>query len=297
MITELSLTGWDNNPVKSEKVIYPQSKDKNSPKNYFLALFVGARGSGKSYLFTKLLKTLEEKKLYLNDKEIPQRIILICSTAHSDSNKVFKNLKNLDWDNDVIDDYNDDELIYKMEELKTDLQHSKDYKEYKTAWENFKKCKNIDELNDDELRLLYKYNFTKFKEMEKPKYPDGFVIHWIVDDMVGTNIFKNGRSVFTNLCIRNRHIIPGNIIIATQSIMSIPKTIRLNSNLIALFKFANKESILEDVYPTVSAYITEDKFKELYEYATTDPHSALVIDGTGNQILFKKNFDKLLSVD
>ena len=297
MITELSLTGWDNNPVKSEKVIYPQSKDKNSPKNYFLALFVGARGSGKSYLFTKLLKTLEEKKLYLNDKEIPQRIILICSTAHSDSNKVFKNLKNLDWDNDVIDDYNDDELIYKMEELKTDLQHSKDYKEYKTAWENFKKCKNIDELNDDELRLLYKYNFTKFKEMEKPKYPEGFVIHWIVDDMVGTNIFKNGRSVFTNLCIRNRHIIPGNIIIATQSIMSIPKTIRLNSNLIALFKFANKESILEDVYPTVSAYITEDKFKELYEYATTDPHSALVIDGTGNQILFKKNFDKLLSVD
>jgi len=297
MITELSLTGWDNNPVKSEKVIYPQSKDKNSPKTYFLALFVGARGSGKSYLFTKLLKTLEEKKLYLNDKEIPQRIILICSTAHSDSNKVFKNLKNLDWDNDVIDDYNDDELIYKMEELKTDLQHSKDYKEYKTAWENFKKCKNIDELNDDELRLLYKYNFTKFKEMEKPKYPDGFVIHWIVDDMVGTNIFKNGRSVFTNLCIRNRHIIPGNIIIATQSIMSIPKTIRLNSNLIALFKFANKESILEDVYPTVSAYITEDKFKELYEYATTDPHSALVIDGTGNQILFKKNFDKLLSVD
>jgi len=297
MITELSLTGWDNNPVKSEKVLYPQSKDKNSPKNYFLALFVGARGSGKSYLFTKLLKTLEEKKLYLNDKEIPQRIILICSTAHSDSNKVFKNLKNLDWDNDVIDDYNDDELIYKMEELKTDLQHSKDYKEYKTAWENFKKCKNIDELNDDELRLLYKYNFTKFKEMEKPKYPEGFVIHWIVDDMVGTNIFKNGRSVFTNLCIRNRHIIPGNIIIATQSIMSIPKTIRLNSNLIALFKFANKESILEDVYPTVSAYITEDKFKELYEYATTDPHSALVIDGTGNQILFKKNFDKLLSVD
>jgi len=184
-----------------------------------------------------------------------------------------------------------------MEELKTNLQHSKDYKEYKTAWENFKKCKNIDELNDDELRLLYKYNFTKFKEMEKPKYPDGFVIHWIVDDMVGTNIFKNGRSVFTNLCIRNRHIIPGNIIIATQSIISIPKTIRLNSNLIALFKFANKESILEDVYPTVSAYITEDKFKELYEYATTDPHSALVIDGTGNQILFKKNFDKLLSVD
>ena len=75
------------------------------------------------------------------------------------------------------------------------------------------------------------------------------------------------------------------------------KTIRLNANLIALFKFANKESILDDVYPTVSAYITEDKFKELYEHATEEPHNALVIDGTGSKILFKKNFDKLLKIN
>ena len=114
--------------------------------------------------------------------------------------------------------------------------------------------------------------------------------------MVGSSIFKNGRSAFTNLCIRNRHIIPGNIIISTQSMTMIPKTIRLNANLIALFKFANKETIIDDVYPTVSAYITEDKFKELYEYATQEPHNALVIDGTGNKILFKKNFDKLLNI-
>ncbi len=81
-----------------------------------------------------------------------------------------------------------------------------------------------------ELKLLYSYDFIPFKEFPKPKYPDGFLIHWIIDDMLGTNIFKNGRSTFTNLCIRNRHIIPGNIIIAIQSIMSVPKTIRLNLN-------------------------------------------------------------------
>ena len=37
--------------------------------------------------------------------------------------------------------------------------------------------------------------------------------------------------------------------------MMIPKTIRLNANLIALFKFANKNTILDDIYPTMSAYI------------------------------------------
>jgi len=297
MIIEETLTGWNNEPVKTDKVIYPQSKDENAPKNYFLGIFCGSRGSGKSYLFVKLLKTLEEKKIYLHEKEIPQRIILICSTAHSDSNRVFKKLKFLDWDNDVIEDYDDNLLLDKMEELKTDLRLSKEYKEYKEAWKHFKECKDIEELNDDELKLLYEYDFIPFKELQKPKYPDGFIIHFIIDDMVGSSIFKNGRSAFTNLCIRNRHVIPGNIIISTQSMMMIPKTIRLNANLIALFKFANKESILDDVYPTISAYITEDKFKELYEYATEKPYNSLVIDGTGNKILFKKNFDKLLNIN
>ena len=67
----------------------------------------------------------------MDDKLVPQRIILISSTANSDSNLIFKTLKNLDWDNDVIDDYNDDLLIMKMDELKIDLNHSKDYRLYR----------------------------------------------------------------------------------------------------------------------------------------------------------------------
>ena len=76
--------------------------------------------------------------------------------------------------------------------------------------------------------------------------------------------------------------------------MAVPKTIRLNSNLIVMFKFANKQAVIEDIYPVVSAYITEEKLMELYEYATAEPHDALVIDATSNKIVFKKNFDKLL---
>ena len=296
MIVEEKLDGWNNNLIKTDDVIYPQCKDDKAPKNYFLGIFCGSRGSGKSYLFTKLLKTLEEKKVYLNDKVVPQRIILISSTANSDSNKIFKTLKNLDWNNDVLTDYNDDLLHIKMAELKNNLDHSKDYKLYKEAWKNFIHCKDIEELNDEELKILYNYEFMPFKDFPKPKYPDGFLIHWIIDDMLGTNIFKNGRSAFTNLCIRNRHIIPGNIIIAIQSIMNVPKTIRLNANLLALFKFSDYETILEDVYPLFSAFVKEEQFKELYEHATSEPHSAFVIDATKGKPIFKKNFDKVLNI-
>ena len=115
--------------------------------------------------------------------------------------------------------------------------------------------------------------------------------------MIGTNIFKNGKSLFTNLCIRNRHLTPSNIIISTQSMMMIPKTIRLNANLIALFKFANKNTILDDIYPTMSAFITEEQFKNLYDYATDESYNALVIDATKGKPIFRKNFESILQIN
>ena len=116
--------------------------------------------------------------------------------------------------------------------------------------------------------LLNKLNFIPFKDVPVPKYKDGFITFYIIDDMIGTNIFKYGKSPFTNLCIRNRHITPSNIIIATQAINLVPKTFRLNANLIVLFKFANKAKVIEDVFPIISAYATKLQFTELYEYAT-----------------------------
>jgi hypothetical protein len=295
-INEINISGWDNKVVDHPKVVYPQCNDSGAPRNYFVSLFVGARGSGKSYLLTKLLKTFEEKKCYKDGEEVPQRIVLISPTAHSDSNLIFKSLKNLNWDLDVLTEYSDEILKEKIQEVKKDLDEAKEYKEYEKCYKKFKKV-SIDKLTDDECELLYKYDFEKFEDIPPPKYPNGFLLHWVIDDMIGSNIFKNGRSAFTNLTIRNRHVIPGNIIIATQSIMQIPKTIRLNANLIAMFKFANKKMVLDDIYPVVSAYVTPEKLMELYEYATTEPHNALVIDGTGSKIIFKKNFNVQLQFE
>lgn len=293
MINESNINGWDNEVINTPKVVYPQCNDSGAPKNYFVALFIGARGSGKTYLLTKLLKNFEEKKCFKDNKEVPQRIVLISPTAYSDSNAIFKSLKNLNWDTDVLTEYSDEILKEKIEEVKKDLDEAKEYNEYEKCYKKFTK-QSIKKLTDDECQLLYKYDFAKFEDIPPPKFPNGFLLHWVIDDMLGSNIFKNGRSAFTNLVIRNRHVAPGNIIIATQAIMMVPKTIRLNANLIALFKFANKQQVILDIHPTVSAYVTPEKLMELYEYATEKPHDSLVIDGTGSKIVFKKNFDKLL---
>lgn len=295
MIVESEISGWDNNLLSNGNVVYPQSNDSNAPNNYFLSIFAGARGSGKSYLATKLLKTLEKKGIYENGRKIPMRTILLSTTAHSDSNKILKNLKSIDFDNDVIEEYTDGALIDKIQEIKEDLEEAKNYKEYREVWKKFEKIDDVDELSNDEMILLNKYNFIPFKELEKPKYPDGFIATLFVDDMVGTNLFKHGRSFFTNLCIRHRHSpAPMNIIITAQSIMMINKTIRINANLIAIFKFANKKVILNDLYPNISSYITEEQFEEAYNYATEEPHNALVIDTTKGKLILKQNFNKIL---
>ena len=54
---------------------------------------------------------------------------------------MFKSLKNLNWDDDVIEDYNDSLLSAKMEELKYDLENAKEYKLYKVVYKNLKNAK------------------------------------------------------------------------------------------------------------------------------------------------------------
>lgn len=58
-----------------------------------------------------------------------------------------------------------------------------------------------------------------------------------------------------------------------------------------------QKSVLDDIHSVVSAYVTEDDLKELYEYAASNTHFSLLIDGTGSKIISKKKFDKFLQYD
>ncbi len=44
----------------------------------------------------------------------------------------------------------------------------------------------------------------------------------------------------------------------------------------------------------MSAFITEEQLKNLYDYATDESYNALVIDATKGKPIFKKNFESIL---
>ena len=103
-MTDIVETHIPNQDVKLniKNITYPQTRDPNSPQNFFFAVFAGSRGSGKTFLSCKLIKSLHDKKVYDGDRVVPQRVILISPPAYSPSNNVFQTL-NIDWENDVYE--------------------------------------------------------------------------------------------------------------------------------------------------------------------------------------------------
>ena len=111
--------------------------------------------------------------------------------------------------------------------------------------------------------------------------------------MVGDpQAFKTRHSAINNLTIRHRHL-QCNLLFTTQYIKAIPPVLRRNMDIWIIFKFANVQSVVEQIYPEISGVIKEDDFKIVFEYATINKHDALIIDQTSKHI-FKLNWDTAL---
>lgn len=301
MIIEKDIAKWDDKKVKVPTVLYPQCNDPNAPKHFYVALFVGSRGTGKSFQMSKMLKSIEDFGVTdPNDgSKIPLRTLLISPTAFSQSNNCFSCLKSIDWDStDIMESYDEDTYKDKIKEMKQDLAEAKKYKNYVRCYKIFERTDDVNKMDIEDIMILNEKDFEHYDNIEKPKkYPDGFITNIIVDDMVGDKIFKLGRNYFTNTVLRNRHINSGlNFLIGIQAINSVPKNIRLNANFLSLFKFANSQMIINDILPNLSAWVDEKDLMELYEHATSEKHCSLVADMSRGTPIFKKNLNKLIEI-
>jgi hypothetical protein len=298
MILEKPLNGLDNQPIKTTKKPPSRSINPNLPPCYFTSIFIGSKGSGKTYSLIKLLKNYEKYPLYDNDNnKLDMRVIVFCPTILSAANPIYETLKYLDHD-DIILDYSDDKLLDKLDDIEAEKQEIEDYNEYLKVWKKFIKInENVNLLTPDELVILNKYEFTEPELIkDKPKYKHPRINFLVFDDLVGdANAFKRGHSAINNLTIRHRHL-QCNLLFTTQYIKAIPPVLRRNLDIFVLFKFANAKSVVEQIYPEISAYINEDDFIQLFEYATEKPNDSLIIDNTQKlENKFKKNWNISLS--
>ena len=296
MIQEIKLNGLDNKPIKTTKKPPPRSINNDLPPCYFTSIFIGSKGSGKTYSLIKLLKNYEKYPIYDNDgHKLEIRIIVFCPTVMSSANPIYETLKYLDED-DIVLEYSDMKLLGKLDEIEKEKQDIADYNEYIIVWEKFLKIdENINLLLPDELIVLSKYDFKDPKDIPHPPYKYPRVNFLVFDDLVGDpQAFKRGSSALNNLCIKHRHL-QCNLIFTTQYMKAIPPVIRRNLDIWVIFKFANAQSVIEHIYLEVSGVVKEDEFLALFEYATFDKHDALIIDQTSTN-MFKLNWDTALKI-
>lgn len=276
MIIEKIVENIDNKPLIIKKKNVPQSVNKSLPSLFNTQLYIGSKGTGKSYKLTQLLKMYEQSKIKdENDIEYEMRIILICPTANSGANEVYKTLKFLDLENDVHINYSDDLITEIMDDIKEKQNEYELFLNYKKIYEKFLKIKNLEKLDINELEILEENSFLPPNEIFIEKKPK---ITWIIfDDLIGLGAFnKKSKSILSNLTIKHRHL-NTNLIFTTQSYRQIPPTIRTNIDIYCIFKSSSYNEILNKIYDDISGYVKLDNFIELYEYATENKNDCLTI--------------------
>ena len=298
MIKEIKLSSLNNIIPKVNKKEPPRSINKDLTPFFFTSMFIGSKNSGKTYGLVKMIKNYEDKPdkgSKGNTLEI--KTILFSPTGKSEANPIYTSLKLLDFENDVIENYTDNKLIEKLNEIEKDKEDIEDYNKYVKAYKIFEKNENLNLIDPEYLILLYEYDFEHYNNIPQPKYKHPPIVFIILDDLIGDNKVFKRESLINNITIKHRHL-GVNLVFTSQNPRSLPNIIRNNIDIYVLYKFANVKMVLEKIYEEVSNLLTETQFEELYKHATYEPYNALVIDNhpkTERDKRFKKNFDVVLT--
>jgi len=276
MIIEKPVANIDDKPINVKKKNVPQSTNSSLPLLFNTQLYVGSKGTGKSYKLTKLLQLYEKSVIKDRDGVVyDMRTILICPTAQSGANEVYKILNSLNQDEDIHLEYSDELVLQILDDIKNRQKEYEEFLDYKKVFSKFLKIKSVDKLETDELELLEQNDFMTPKDVFgdiKPK-----INFLIFDDLIGMGAFnKKAKSVLSNLVIKHRHL-KTNLIFTTQSFKQIPPVIRTNIDIYCIFKSSSYNEILNKIFEDINGFVRLEEFIELYEHATDEKNDCLTI--------------------
>lgn len=251
-ISNLSDTVGGGGPPAVKSNLYPVCLDPNIQVPYFICASIGCCGSGKTHSIVRLLLN-QEKSVFkdpITGDKVYIRHILFSPTAQS--NPVFTSLKYLDKD-DVINEYTDEKLFDILEEIKAQNDAVKDYKKYVESYKRYERMSDLQIKNSKDyemLALLVSNNFVPYKQLPEVKR---YVFNLILNHCLASkDAFSNKEgSTLVRAVLNSRHI-GCNIIIASQNLRAITKSICSNDDIWILFRCKNQDVLMTDVYPEIS---------------------------------------------
>jgi hypothetical protein len=117
MIVESIIKGLKNEPIKLKDETI-ESTNPYLPKLYNCGIWIGAKGTGKTWSLVRLLKHYEDSPIVDKKGRVHEmRTILFCPTGNSNFNAIYKSLKTIDPEKDIVLDYSDDKLLQVLDEI------------------------------------------------------------------------------------------------------------------------------------------------------------------------------------
>ena len=120
----------------------------------------------------------------------------------------------------------------------------------------------------------------------------------IVDDFADSpEVTHNPRNVITSLFVRGRHSMVSTFI-STQKLRAISTPVRVNATAYIVFRLRNQHEY-EQIAEEMSALVGKQQFREIYELATREPYSFMVIKTNAKELedTFMVRFEQKISLE
>jgi hypothetical protein len=247
-------------------------------KQVGLHAIIGCRGSGKSYICSKMLRAGNSENLY-------DRIFFI-TPSYLSNKKQFDDL-GVDAEDVYEPEVNAIDKVIEQVEAERD-----EWEQYLSEMEIYNKMTGK-ETNFDDDELLNIELLLNGEEMIKPQWKRKIVRRpqcvLILDDIIGSPCMRQASGI-NKIATLNRHIAPLqdggalglSVIILAQTYSttnghSISRLVR--ENLTTLTLFSNKqEKQFDKIVEETGGTLEESELREAYKYAIKEPHDNLTID-------------------
>jgi len=276
---------------------------------FFVQIASASRGYGKTYSICQLVNHLAKSRFY-------NRFIICSPTYESDLKQAstYEDIANMGHQVERYPELNEEIMEKIMDDCKDWIEIWREYKKKLDIW-NILKKKGQKALTDEQMIMLFSnfldndddINDISFDDIFD-EYPDWIrreqppCSHLFLDDCYAERLLSKTRNnPLIKAVVNGRHMLLS-MTFATQSIASIPRAIRSNTQIWSIWATKSKKDLdcllleVENCFPSI------DHFYKAMDMASKEDYGFLLIDGASiktpiisigynNRITFENNFD------
>lgn len=283
MFETVKVKGLENREIKS-KLAEPRKAPESMPNKPFLGVVCGSRGSGKSSSVINLVKLYADTHFF-------DKVYIFSPTFRNDPK--MSHLYDERYSAKVIEDTTHEALDEVLDEIKYDIEEYKEYEQYLKLWKKLMKAKDIDTFirgcEPEEIALLEQMDYQIPETRFKYGMPQSLIIF---DDLVGSRVVYNNPTL-NKFLLQHRHYLTSVLFSVQVWKGAVPRGIR--NNLSLMMMFSNKSlPIKQEIAEELSAYITPEKFMEMWDFACQEPHDFFMINFDSKNEKFRRNFNEII---